>query len=725
MKKQRNILRKLFGNNRGSGMVVVLVTMTCIALMSSSLLFMSYTATRMRATERQASYDFYSAEAAMAEIRAGAQSMASVALGNAYKTVLLTYSEGGQMNQLFADAFVEELKTTGLISRDERTYDPNILFRYVSNRTGVTVSAGGTIDNTNTDELVLENITVTYTADNDYTTTISSDISIGMPNFTYVASGNSFTGLPEHALIANTALVHTAGNSTIDITGSAYVGSMDLQSKNSKLTISNGTLVCANDVAVSGATAGGRLVTADNVKLWAGRVEVTGGGTLTLNGETRVLDDLELAGDKSSATLSGSYYGFGDGTTPKNTDIPANYSSAILINGLNCMLDLSGLDHLMLAGRSYISDSLYAGDGYESTNAAQRVGMLESIAVRSNQQMYLVDPADFEIDIGNDGIFKKVDQNPFVADSSVVSPDTLLDKEGGNYKRIRLTGEAEDHAAQYGYKLTVRQYPFAQDQKVVYCFMEFTTLNAANAYFEERFDKKSNQINSYLTSSTTSGTEVTIEYSNLNVSANGNISTYGYGITGNGDDDPYTLSQPTRTQFNPSGMRSTFNQLKKTLIDGNRVGDDITPYTYIVNTNKVNTLGEEPKYFYDADTVDSDDPIPLGVVVNGDYTITSSTPSTMRLVIASGNVTVSADYSGLIISGNKITLLGEGVDIIHNKAGVIDAFDAVAINDDDTRDIMGTYLLHGVNVGEDWTESDGAKGWNLDDLITYKNWTKN
>ena len=113
MKKQWNILRRLSGNNRGSGIVVVLVSMTCIALMGASLLFMSYTAVRMRATERQASHDFYSAETAMDEIRSGAQSIASVALGKAYKTVLLTYSEGGQMNQLFADAFVKELKTAG------------------------------------------------------------------------------------------------------------------------------------------------------------------------------------------------------------------------------------------------------------------------------------------------------------------------------------------------------------------------------------------------------------------------------------------------------------------------------------------------------------------------------------------------------------------------------------------------------------------------------------
>jgi predicted RNase H-like nuclease (RuvC/YqgF family) len=59
MKKQWNILA---GNNRGSGIIVVLISMVCVGLMGASLLFMSYTAIRLKATERQASKDFYSAE---------------------------------------------------------------------------------------------------------------------------------------------------------------------------------------------------------------------------------------------------------------------------------------------------------------------------------------------------------------------------------------------------------------------------------------------------------------------------------------------------------------------------------------------------------------------------------------------------------------------------------------------------------------------------------------
>jgi hypothetical protein len=744
MKVQWNILRKLSGNNRGSGIVVVLVSMTCIALMSASLLFMSYTAMRMRATERQASRDFYNAETAMDELRAGAQSIASDALGRAYKAVLTTYSEGGQMTERFADAYVEELENSTLLNGN--SYSLDVLKAYVTApRSGVLNiycpddkpedPNDHPIVDTSGNRITLKNIYVEYTL-NGYTTTISSDISFGMPAFTYTPPGDMKTGLPEHALIADKALVHTMGNSTIDITGSAYVGSMNLSAANSQLSISSGTLVCANDAVISGYTADGRLVTAENVKFWANRIEVKGGGTLSLNGDTRVQDDLELAGGKSLVTLSGSYYGFGDGSVPAenandgniNNDNPADYSSAILVNGLDSMLDISGLKNLMLAGRSYISDSLYSSH----SGGANGVGMLESIAVRSNQQMYLLDPAEVEIDLDNDGDFERVDQNPFVLDpNSVVSSETLLDPGPGGYERLRLTEEAKERGDQYDYKLTARQYAFFNDQDVLYCYMEFTELNKANAYFEQLFAQNKHQLDSYLVADTFRDQNGNPLSSDLDPSVlGGSISTYGYGLTGDGSTtDPYDLSQPTRTQFYPAGLRSAFNQLKKTLIDGNtNVSKNTTPYTYIVNTDKVTALTDgEPKEFYDAAGKK------VGVIVDGDYPLNGSdAQKDLCLVIASGDVKVTASaYTGLIISGGTITLEGFSTQgsnqsrsvITYDDDAVLLAFSASA--EGNPSDTMATYLLHGVYDDNGADASGGTGAWDLDSLVTYKNWTKN
>lgn len=736
MKLQWNILRRLSGNNRGSGIVVVLVSMTCIALMGASLLFMSYTAVQMRATERQASRDFYSAETAMDELRAGAQSIASDALGRAYKTVLLTYSEGGQMDQLFADAYVKELENSNLLTLSGTSYNLDILKAYVSTPPSGTLkvySLDDDPDNPNDRPLAekrnniitLKNLCVEYTANNGYTTTINADISFGRPDFTYTFSGDRLSGLPEHALIVNGVLKQIAGNeSVISITGSAYVGSMDLQKADCQLIINDGTLVCANDAVISGYTEEGRLVTTPNVKFWANRIEVKGGGTLNLDGETRVQDDLELAGSKSLVTLKGSYFGFGDGTTPNATDNPADYSSAILINGLDCMLDISNLKNLMLAGRSYISDSLYDSE----TISTAGVGMLESISVRSNQQMYLLDPADFVVDFdgAGSGAPGPVDQNPFIT-----TADNLLDKENGSYKWIHLTDEAEQRATQYGYKLSARQYAFSGNQKVVYCFMEFESLNTANAYFEERFAKNSDQLDSYLVADSLTdpnGTLLDTQYSKLNqIGVGTSFSTYGYGLTGNGSATaPYDLSQPTRTQFYPGGMRATFDQMKKTLIDGNTsVASTTTPYTYIVDTEKISEMANTVtvqtgsgvmKEFYIGDDL-------VGVVVNGSYKLNGhADQAKLRLVLASGNVEVSHNYKGLIISGQDI-LLYDDVWIQQKDTEVLSAIKNASAEDGEA---LSSYFLRGITSEfETPGASSGSGGWNLDNLVTYKNWTKN
>ena len=317
MKKLRNILRGFAGNNRGAGIVVVLVSMVCVALMGASILFMSYTAVRLKATERQASKDFYSAETAVEEIRAGVQAVALEAIATSYKYALETYSTGLGIADRFSDQFYADLKDAYLFNDATSTQDRvSLLQSYVSNSSAIVSDSVLVKKNAIEKTLVLKNVQVTYTAENDYKTTISTDISVGVPAFAYIMSATSISGLPEHALIAREALVQKDGSTSIlKIYGSAYTGRMDLGGESgSKMTISEGNLVCAGDANISGATTGGRLVTVPAsdgtpVKFWAGRITVNQGSSVHLNSETRVLDDLELAERGASATLIDSYYG--------------------------------------------------------------------------------------------------------------------------------------------------------------------------------------------------------------------------------------------------------------------------------------------------------------------------------------------------------------------------------------------------------------------------------
>ncbi len=678
MKKQWNILRGFAEDNRGSGIVVVLVSMVCVALMGASLLFMSYTAIRLKATERQAGRDFYSAETAIDEIRAGVQSVVSEAIATSYKYVLETYSSGAQITERFEERFRTDLKKAGLFTNSGTKYDVDTLRSYVSSSSGVTVESVGSalvLENAVEDTLELKGIKVIYTADNGYTTEISTDISIGMPDFAYIMSATSISGLPQHALIAKTALEQAVGTSEIQINGSAYAGKLDLQNDGSKMTISKGTLVCAEDAVVSGDTTNGRLVTEQQVKFWAGRVVVNGGSSVNLGGETRVLDDLELAGGRSKATLGGSYYGFGDGTSDDGTKSgQANRSSAILVNGLDSQLNVSNLNRLMLAGRSYISKYFYSGQSDAAGEEIESVGMLESISVRSNQQMYLIDP------IYLDG----VDQNPAVTDGTITAT---------------LNTAGADLAARHGFHMVSRQYSFPGGQKINYYFMEFNDPVSANAYFEECFAKAGNQMASYLGSG-----------SNLNSTG---TSTLGYTIRGK--DGNYTISQPNGVTFDCTGMRSTFNQLKKTLIDSNTLAAESNPYDYIVDDTKMATVSGRKEFELDGKVV--------GIVTDGSYTVNGATgQNDLRLIIAEGDVTVSADYEGLIICGGTIHIRND-VIMTANETEVLQAFNA--IYDGDTTDTLGSYLSHGGSeAAGDGVDPGDVDGWNLDTLVTYNNWSK-
>lgn len=687
MKKQWNILRNFTADNRGSGIVTVLVSMVCVALMGASILFMSFTGMRLKVTERQASKDFYSAETAMDEIRAGLQIEVSEAIASSYKYVLETYSSGVGISDRFEARFIEDLKKSGLFTNSGTQYDVTALANYVTDKASVvvdTTSGGLVVNNGVENTLVLQGVRVTHTDANGYSTEIKTDFAIDMPDFACIMSATSISGLPQHALIAKNMLRQNIGVSKVEIHGSAYVGSLVLAGNaNSKMTISKGTLVCANDVEVNATTANGRLVTEQLVKLWAGRIKVNSGSSVKLDGETRVLDDLELSGREAEAYLSGSYYGFGDGTSDDGTQKGrSNRSSAILVNGLDSTLNFSGLNRLMLAGRGYISDSLYPGSLSNNT-----VGMLESVSVRSNQQMYLIDPSYLEIKV--DGNYTNaVTQNPLVS--------------GESAPEIRLNEAGKELAETYKFRLRALHHsvPGTGNQWIHYYFMEFDDSVTASDYFEEYFAKNGNQMNSYLGSN-----------SNLNAAG---TSTLGYTIRGK--DGNYIVSQPNGVTFDCSGMRSTFNQLKKTLIDSNSTTTANNPFDYIVDIAKVDAINGTSIFKDESGNI-------VGLVTDESYVIDATTDSNIRVIIALGNVEVKRDFTGLVISGGIIDVSGD-VTMRADESLVIQAFNS--FNTSDSTDRLASYLLHGAQetLG-DTVDPGDVDGWNLDTLVTYRNWIKN
>lgn len=695
MHTQRNNLRCIIRDNRGSGIVMVLVCMLCVALMGTTMLFMSYTGLRVKVSQRQENRDFYNAEAAVDEIRAGLQAEVSDAIATAYKSVLERYSEAARVGDLFQVTFQNTMKRSDLFENSGTKYKVDKLQAMVSSPSVTVSGAPNCPVMSDSSSITLQGIQVTYTADNNYTTTITTDLTIGMPDFAYIMSAFSISGLPEHALIAKVGLQQTGGQTTIQIDGSAYVGKLELGTAGSRMTVTNGTLVCANTASVSGYTGGeGRFVVRDDAKLWAGRIVVKDGSSVKLSGETRVLDDLELVGRHldttggteriigSKATLEGSYYGFGDGTPDDGDSTPrADRSSAILVNGAASTLDLSGLNRLMLAGRAYISDMLFSDpSGGTSTSG---VGTLESVSVRSNQQMYLINPL----------LLNGVTSNPVLY-------------RGAQPPVVTLTPEGEAVLSRYNATFEPvypNRIPGGGDQKIAYYFLKFRDPIGANQYFEDYFAAHGDSMANYLG-----------DASNLN---NTGSSTLGYTIRGK--DGVYTVSEPNGVTFDCTGMRNTFTQLKRTLIDSNtEVDADTTPYDYIVDVGKVSAVSEERKFALEDGTV-------AAIITGGNYEI-SGIPSSVHIIIAGGDVTVKEDFDGLILCGGTI-MVTESADMTAAEDEVVAAFNAVNVDGADPSDTVASYLLHGGRQGGggNSTVDIDPDGWNLDKLVTYQNWTKN
>lgn len=281
-----------------------------------------------------------------------------------------------------------------------------------------------TMEIVNNSSLVLHNIRVSFMDDRGYVSIINTDICIDVPELVFYQNP-SIDSLYDYALIGNTG-VETAENSGKSVVyGGIYAGREDTAEAAGKggltvkpgsgLTVEGGRYVISGgDITVGDKNgAGASLIVNSKVsgsgdtslipEVYAVEINVTGGSSLSLDSKTYVADDLVLSGRGSRATLMREYYGYGyfNGTSvPNDSDDEgkkrkgAEASSAILINGTNATLDMSGVTRLMLAGRAYIGEtSLGASSILPETKKEQLVVMGESIAVKGSQIAYLV-PAE-------------------------------------------------------------------------------------------------------------------------------------------------------------------------------------------------------------------------------------------------------------------------------------------------------------------------------------------
>ncbi len=423
--------------------------------------------------------------------------------------------------------------------------------------------------------VILRNIKVSYDTNADqslkddeavaHESTITTDMKFTVPSLSF--QSGIYPKYTDYAIIANKYLDVGADNLLVD--GNIY-GSAGIQIKayNTKFTgprttniITRGNFYTyqGRDLTISGDPAA--VSANDCVRVWAdnfGTSRQSGTGTaetkIDFTGDIFVQDDLVLDANTSTVTMSGNnYFGFGYNrqnksyteltAREKNTDMNSRYSSAIVINGTDASLNMSGMLNLKLAGRAYISRAQEVidktgefGTAYNSSTDSQDHDIMtgEAVSIKSNQIAYLL-PGD-AIAGG---------QNPIAASTYI----NLVN----NNKEVVDTGKlrsVKEYLAATPYTTYCYNLSGLGGGSYVYFYYNFKSQDKANQFLKEYFNSNRSQLERNIRSNGY------INNSGHGVNLSSNIAFLSAACTGNifnvGSNGSMTLQEPSSSN-NPDG----------------------------------------------------------------------------------------------------------------------------------------------------------------------------
>ncbi|MCQ2451675.1 MAG: hypothetical protein MJ075_00880 [Oscillospiraceae bacterium] len=682
-------------NNRGAGLVTVLITILLLAAMGSLLMILGYTSYEMKASERKGKEVFYDAASVAGQIEAGLQLVVSDSITKAYSDALVDYSyKSDGISVAFSEAYLSALKgwknseDSPLFDGTAMTCDTAVLQSMVTDLDSeATLTLRGQAPGDSSlcsfswddTALTIHDLTIQYTAPNGRVSTIETDYKLSIPDMNYALSQYTVSGIPEFAVIAKGTLTqNTVSLQSTLIQGNAYAGSMDIQGTG-QLKIENGTAICKDLVEIRGSNGSGgdtaRLLISSSAGLWADTVKVYTNSRIALLGKSYLANDLNLAGTGASARLEGSYYGFGNSLT-KSAE-----SSSIIANGVGTTLDITSLDRLILAGYSFIGD---AAD-------AENVIMGESLSVKPNQTAYLV-PVEYLKDAeGN-----QLPTNPDISTAANAASVTLdTDTELWAGKTL----------SDYGTSLRTSSRSFG-GQTIVYYFMAFDTAEHRSQYFRDYYtantDNIQQSINRYITVTQTAAS----------------LQTKGYTFTNENDRlrfNSYLDNASADILDSSAGrLKTMFSNLCQTLSTSSSAAGVTNPYDYVVNTGALSSLSGSKLYMDVEGNV-------VAMAVNGSYTYDTEEFARypqLCLIVASGNVQITHNFSGLIISGSNMNL--NASTILANRDEVVSAYTAKA--DDETT--IRNYLNITIEDATGSADDAASAGWNVIGLVSTANWQK-
>ena len=773
-------------DNRGASFVMVIVAMAIVAILAVTILWIALANLQMKTTDEKNTDNFYSAEGVLDQICTGLEGDMSVAYTEGYSKVMQSYKTKGNadINEAnrqasFVNTYVAALKSRLADPNDAKglTYNMDKIKGYVDSSLSKTDSSGkpvypyAKVTSVSTPQLktyqnrtVLEGIKVEYTDEKGYKSIIQTDISLSVPTMSFTASG----GVPElftYSLVGNTGLEIGTDAHNVNLGGNLYAGSDStgmsvLIPNNTKLRVDNASYMIADGNIEIGNPNSNRAGTHNEstlsidkqCQLWTNNINVNG-AKVSLEGTTYVTDDMTLKGSGSTVTLGrdengkstdGKYVGFG------NSDTSSAESSAIIINGRESTLDMSGIKELMLAGNTYINRaSMVKVNGSNKEN--KDVAMGESISVKGNQIAYLI-PAEC---IGTDGDGADA-KSVYYKNPLSYSEDAAITSKGSDnqqYTVININVVSSKTGKPLSYYLS--QYLSADQMKntdnyirkvyapsngsendgLVYYYLNMP-VKQASQYYEDYYNIDHSSADSKLQKYTAFYTKSIQVNDAASIYTSGDYSLYDgsnlsllKGIVDGVDMDAQSIE-----------LKNTYTALRKRLITSYNslppTAETASLFTNIVHEDNLKKFTEHKtgkKIEVTATYTDkyNKDETYKAVVVDGDYTYPQSDSKenkNVRIIVATGNVTINADFTGTIIAGKKIFV---------NKQCTVsncpqEIFKALLLKEVKT----GSQTMHLYDVFDDGadylggitkTAANGSGDADIDysSLITYQNWKKN
>lgn len=523
-------------HNKGSSLVFVIIAVAFVGILGSILLNVTLINIETKGTDRAVKKNFYKTESVMDKLNFTLENISGEAMQDAYVKLLEGYTTNitnstdqakhqrefaldylnnilDRIAPLSSTSIVEQPPNSGEIVFHGGNYDiEKIKTELNSDFSGegldsyIATDPGSAqlelcFDGKHVDSekyLLLKNMKVKYfknpdgtNKDAEVSTWITTDIKFSVPILRF-EGGGTYPNFTEYAIIGDEE-VSSSGQATVD--GSLYAGmngfninslanvSVKRKSANiitrgkvnvqqqASLTLgeeNNLVNVYATDYETSKSSASGSLQKA----------------TLRVYANSYIMDDLSLDAPYSDVYFGGggAYYGYSfnkDNTTDTKTTLDANYSSAILINGRYSALDMSGMQHILLGGRAYISNFHQSNESYSLPK--KNILMGESLSVKSNQNFYLVSPEHLKDGCTNPMTWAAYQSN--APDGEVLSDEVT--RPSSQIGKLLKSGTGQG-AIPYIYDISGT----SGNAALVYFYYNFKSQTAADTYFKKYCDKE-------------------------------------------------------------------------------------------------------------------------------------------------------------------------------------------------------------------------------------------